>query len=79
MPVKVSNLPSGQNVSIEYMQRRIGAISNGAAGINSKQEVIAEVEQMMADGWTLFETHYNPNGSDSGAVAILHIFVKYAA
>jgi len=60
--------------SIEYMSRRIGAVSNPSSGVDSKQSVIAEVEQMMADGWTLFATHF---GGDNGAgIVVLHIFVK---
>ena len=61
-----------QYKEIEYMQRRIGAVGSQTA--DSKASVIAEVNKMFADGWTLFATHY---GGDNGAgIVVLHIFVR---
>jgi hypothetical protein len=58
---------------IEYMQRNIGAVGNGA-DIDSKASVIAEVNAMFADGWSLFATHYG--GDKGGSVVVMHIFVR---
>ena len=61
-----------QYKEIEYMNRRIGAVSS--PGTDSKASVKKEVEKMFADGWTLFATHY---GGDKGSgILILHIFVR---
>lgn len=62
----------GKFREIEYMQRRIGAVSS--PGVDSKQSVQEEVATMFRDGWTLFATHYG--GDTGGGVIILHIFVR---
>jgi hypothetical protein len=64
----------GQFKEIEYMQRRIGAVPNPTAGVDSKLSVQMEVAEMFKNGWTLFATHY---GGDNGSgVVVMHIFVR---
>lgn len=76
MPPIVAGLPSGTNVSIYYFARKIGAVTSPQSGVDSMESVIAEVEALMADGWTLFSTH--PMNDDGKGIQIMHIFVKYA-
>lgn len=64
------------NTNIYYFSRKIGAIHNPAGGVDSMESVIMEVQNLMAQGWELFNTHVVSD--DGKGINIMHIFVKYA-